>query len=97
MFIHILSRFRQRPLGTLALSNGVANVKRKLSRTRVFALKGFTIKCVRGKFFVSPTGHDSWAGPYKSLHHAIMAIARKLACEFTERDQRLQQWEQRHE
>ena len=91
MFIHILSRFRQRPLGTLALSNGVANVKRKLSRTRVFALKGFTIKCVRGKFFVSPTGRHAWSGPYKSLHHATTAIARKLAREFTARDKRLQQ------
>ena len=54
-----------------------------LSQSRVFALKGFTIKSERGKFFVSTTGHAKWAGPYKSLHHATTAIARKLAREFT--------------
>ncbi len=72
-------------------------MKRKLDKARVFALKGFTIKCDRAKFFVSPTGHDTWSGPYKSLHHATTAIARKLALEFTERQRRQQQWqEQRH-
>ena len=69
-------------------------VTKTLSRSRVFALKGFTIKSDRGKFFVSPTGHSTWAGPYKSLHHATTAIARKLAREFTERNQRLQQVEE---
>lgn len=64
---------------------------RGLSEARVFALKGFTIKTANGKFYVSPTGHDTWSGPYKSLHHATTAIARKLAREFTERDARLQQ------
>jgi hypothetical protein len=64
---------------------------RKLSQARVFALKGFTIKSDRGKFFVSATGDKQWTGPYKSLYHATMAIARKLSREFTERDQRLQQ------
>jgi len=41
--------------------------------------------------FGSPTGRNTWSGPYKSLHHATTAIARKLAHEFTERNQRLQQ------
>jgi hypothetical protein len=66
-------------------------VKKKLSQARVFALKGFTIKSESGKFFVSPTGRNNWAGPYKSLHHATTAIARKLSREYTQRDQRLQQ------
>ena len=65
-------------------------MKSKLSHARVFALKGFTIKSERGKFFVAPTGRNNWAGPYKSLHHATTAIARKLSREFTERNQRLQ-------
>jgi len=66
-------------------------MKRKLSQARVFALKGFTIKTKGAKFFVSPTGRNMWSGPYKSLHHATTAIARKLAREFTERHARLQQ------
>jgi len=65
-------------------------VKKTLSQARVFALKGFTVKSERGKFFVSPTGRNNWAGPYKSLHHATTAIARKLSREFTKRYQRLQ-------
>lgn len=69
----------------------------KLSKARVFALKGFTIKSKSGKFFVSPSGRNTWAGPYKSLHHATTAIARKLAREFTERNNRLQQSEERLE
>lgn len=63
---------------------------KKLSQARVFALKGFTIKSERGKFFVSPTGRNAWAGPYKSLHHATTAVARKLSREFTQRNERLQ-------
>lgn len=65
-------------------------MKRKLSQARLFALKGFTIKSEFGKFFVSPTGHNAWAGPYKSLHHATKAIAGKLAREFTERNEHLE-------
>ena len=72
-------------------------MNKTLSQARVFALKGFTIKSDHGEFFVSPTGHAKWAGPYKSLHHATTAIARKLAREFTERNARLQHMqEQRH-
>jgi hypothetical protein len=66
-------------------------MKKKLSEARVFALKGFTIKTEGAKFFVWPTGLNRWSGPYKSLHHATTAIARKLAREFIERDTRLQQ------
>jgi len=55
-------------------------------------LKGFTIKTEDGKFFVSPTGRSTWSGPYKSLHYATTAIARKLAEELTDRSERLQHW-----
>ena len=51
-------------------------MKKKLTPARVFALKGFTIKIEAGKVFVSPTGRNTWSGPYKSLHHATVAIAR---------------------
>ena len=68
---------------------------KKLTEVRVFALKGFTIKTDAGKFFVSPTGLNQWAGPYKSLHHATTVIARRLAREFTERDARLKQAKER--
>jgi hypothetical protein len=71
-------------------------MKRKLSEARVFALKGFTIKTEGAKFFVSPTGRNTWSGPYKSLHHATTAIARKLAREFTQRNARLQSPEEQH-
>ena len=65
-------------------------MKRKLTQSRVFALRGFTIKTESGKFFVTPTGRNTWAGPYKSLHHATTAIARKFSREFTQRNGRLQ-------
>lgn len=64
---------------------------KQLTRARVFALKGFTIKTEDGRFFITPTGHHKWAGPYKSLHHATTAIARKLSREFMQRNDRLQQ------
>ena len=64
-------------------------MKKKLTEARVFALKGYTVKSDRGKFFVSPTGLNRWAGPYKSLHHATTAIARKLSREYVQRDRRL--------
>lgn len=63
---------------------------KQLTRAPVFALKGFTIKIEGSKFFIAPTGHNKWAGPYKSLHHATTAIARKLSREFTQRNGRLQ-------
>lgn len=66
-------------------------MKRKLTQSRVFALKGFTIKTKAGQFFVSPTDRNQWAGPYKSLQHATTAIARRLAHEFTERNARLRE------
>ena len=69
-------------------------MKKKLTKARVFALKCYTVKSVRGKFFVSPTGLNRWAGPYKTLHHATTAIARKLAREFTERDDHLRNWKE---
>jgi hypothetical protein len=66
-------------------------VKKQLTEARVFALKGYTIKSDHRGHFVSPTGLNRWSGPYKSLHHATAAIARKLSREYTQRDQRLQQ------
>ncbi len=70
---------------------------KKLTQARVFALRGYTVKVDgRDRYFVSPTGLKQWKGPYKSLHHATVAIARKLSREFTQRDHRLlQQKEQR--
>jgi hypothetical protein len=38
------------------LRYGGSTLKTKLTEARVFALKGFTIKSDRGKFYVSPTG-----------------------------------------
>lgn len=70
-------------------------MKRKLTPPRVFALKGYTVKSDNGKFFVSPTGRNQWAGPYKSLHHATTAIARKLSREYVQRDIRLRQGTER--
>lgn len=58
------------------------------SRPHVFALKAFSIKCDRGKFFVSPTNHSRWSGPYRTLQHATTAIARHLAREFAARHKR---------
>lgn len=66
-------------------------MKRKLSQARVLALQGYTIKTDRGKFYVAPTGLKTWSGPYKSLQHATTAITRKLAREFTSREERARQ------
>ncbi len=66
---------------------------KRLSAARVFALKGWTVKTEKGKYFISPTAcfddKNVWAGPYKSLQHATNAIARKLQEEFTRREKRL--------
>jgi hypothetical protein len=65
-------------------------LKRKLSESRVFALRGYTVKVENGKFYVAPTFDQStYAGPYKSLQHATTAIARKLAKEFSDRNAKL--------
>lgn len=71
-------------------------MKRKLTRERVYALRGWIVKVVRqgkeDKFYVSSTATPNqgrhWAGPYKSLQHATTAIARKMQREFARRDQR---------
>ena len=61
---------------------------------RVLALKAWTIKAENGKFFMSPTASfenkHRWRGPYRSLHLATTAVARKLAEEFSERNMRLE-------
>jgi hypothetical protein len=65
-------------------------MKSKLSSTRVYALRGYTVKVERRKFFIAPsiafTNRKKWKGPYKSLQHATTAIARKLQAEFTKRN-----------
>lgn len=66
-------------------------MKKKLTKARVLALQGYTIKTDRGTFYVAPTGTTDWSGPYKSLQHATTAVARKLAREFVQRSERLQQ------
>ncbi len=72
-------------------------MKKNLSERRVFVLKGFTIEADGGAFFIAPTGQDTWSGPYKSLHHATTAIARKLSREFSDRNERHEKWRaQRH-
>jgi hypothetical protein len=74
-------------------------VSKTLSKDRVFALKGYTVRIdKRGKFFVCPSDkmclkERPWSGPYKTLHHATTAIARKLSRELTQRNGRLQQWD----
>ena len=66
-------------------------MKTKLSEARVFALRGYTVKVERGKFYVAPTlDQRKYAGPYKSLQHTTTAIARKLAKEFATRSAKLE-------
>ena len=66
-------------------------MKQKLTRDRIFALRGWTIKSENGKFFAAPTlNQNKWSGPYKSLQHATTAIARKLQKEFAERNAKLE-------
>jgi hypothetical protein len=59
----------------------------------VYALKGWTIRNVGDKFFIAPTAHfgdrPQWSKPYRSLQNATAAIARKLAEEFTMRQNRI--------
>ena len=58
----------------------------------VFALKAWTIKEHGGKFFIAPTSSfddkQRWSKGYASLQRACTAIARKLAEEWTERNER---------
>jgi len=65
-------------------------MKRKLTIARVYALRGYTLKVEKGKFFISPSAVPNqgrkWSGPYKSLQHATTAVARKLQREFARRD-----------
>lgn len=68
--------------------------KSSLSKDRVFALKGFTVKIEGTTYFVAPTTYHGaalrWSKGYKSLQHATAAIARRLQREFTERNKRLE-------
>lgn len=62
----------------------------KISRERIYALRGWTVKIEGGKFYIAPTiafqDRKTWKGPYKTLPHACTAIARKLQAEFVKRD-----------
>lgn len=58
----------------------------------VFALKAWTIKESGGKFYVAPTAAFDdklkWSKPYATLQRATTAIARKLADEWLQRNER---------
>lgn len=65
----------------------------KLSKERVFMLRGWTVKIDGGKYFIAPSiafqDKRDWHGPFKSLVTATTAIAKKLQQEFSERNARL--------
>ncbi|MGE3702256.1 MAG: hypothetical protein AB7G08_26295 [Hyphomicrobiaceae bacterium] len=58
----------------------------------LFALKSWTIKMQNDKFYIAPTAHfddkTRWSKAYASLQSATQAIARKLAEEWREREDR---------
>ena len=58
----------------------------------VFALKAWTIKEHGGKFYIAPTASlddkRRWSKTYATLQSACTAIARKLAEEWTTRNER---------
>jgi hypothetical protein len=56
----------------------------------VYALKAWTIKKRGGKFFIIPSAafEMRWSKPYKSLQAACAGISRKLAEEWTTRNER---------
>jgi hypothetical protein len=68
-------------------------MQNRLTSTRVFALKSWTIKFAHGQYFISPTAcfddKHRWSKPYQTLPRATNAIARKLQQEFLERDKRM--------
>ncbi len=57
-----------------------------------FALKAWTIKEHGGRFYIAPTASfddkAKWSKPYATLQRACTAIARKLAEEWTTRNDR---------
>lgn len=58
----------------------------------LFALRAWTIKEHGGKFFIAPTAAFDdklkWSKPYATLQRATTAIARKMADEWRDRNQR---------
>ena len=62
----------------------------------VFALKAWTIKQHGDKFYVAPTAafddKMKWSKPYATLQRATTAIARKLADEWLQRNDRQQKF-----
>lgn len=66
-------------------------MKKKLTATRIFALRGYTVKVEDGKYYVAQTlKQEKFFGPYKSLQHATTAITRRLQREFQERAKKLE-------
>ena len=61
----------------------------------VFALQSWSIKQVKGRYYIAPTaceGKHKWhAKAYRSLPHACNAIARKLEAEWTTRARKYQE------
>jgi hypothetical protein len=57
----------------------------------IFALKAWRIKKRGDKFFISPAviAGAKWGKSYRSLQAACSAVARKLAEEWTQRNERL--------
>lgn len=57
-----------------------------------YALTAWTIKEIGGKYYIAPTAYFDdkarWSKLYTTLQRACTAIARKLAAEWHERDQR---------
>lgn len=59
----------------------------------VFALKAWRIKKQGDKFFISPAiAGAKWSKPYATLQRACTAIARKLADEWRQRNDRRQKF-----
>lgn len=58
----------------------------------VFALKAWTIMQKGDKFFIAPTAafdeKTRWSKPYATLQRATTAVARKLADEWLQRNER---------
>jgi hypothetical protein len=58
----------------------------------VYALKAWTVRKSRGKWYIAPTvcfgKNPTWSKPYATLQRATTAIARKLAEEWLMRHKR---------
>lgn len=90
------------PIPDIARSQEDCTLKKDLTHSAVLALKGYSVKKLGGKYYVSPSAwhgdkQGRWAGPYKTLNHACAAIGRKLAREFKERQERQVKFYERYQ